>query len=160
MSQTPHTHPYRIHLEWTGNTGAGTAAYAGYERSHRISAPGKPDLAGSSDVSFRGEASRYNPEELFVASLSACHMLWYLHLCAEAGIVVTAYRDRAQGVLALEPGGSGRFREVVLHPEVTVRDPEMRAGALALHEEAHARCFIARSVNFPVTHQATATALP
>ncbi len=92
------THAYQIRTTWTGNRGAGTSDYRGYERAHEFSAPGKPVIAGSSDPAFRGDATRYNPEELLVAALSACHMLWYLHLCAESGIVVTEYVDEARGI--------------------------------------------------------------
>src|ERR1700750_1746367 len=94
------THRYTTQLRWTGNLGPGTASYRGYTRDHELSAPGKPTLPGSSDPAFRGDASRYNPEELLVASLSSCHMLWYLHLCSEAGVVVTDYTDSATGTMA------------------------------------------------------------
>jgi organic hydroperoxide reductase OsmC/OhrA len=146
------THRYTVALEWTGNTGAGTAGYTDYSRDHVLRAPGKPDLAGSSDPHFRGDAARWNPEELLVASLSACHQLWYLHLAAEAGIVVTAYRDAAEGEMALEPDGGGRFVAVTLRPEVTIAAGDA-ARAHALHAEAARLCFIARSVAFPVRHE-------
>lgn len=144
-------HEYQIRTTWTGNRGQGTAGYRAYDRAHEIRAPGKPVLAGSSDPAFRGDRTRYNPEELLVASLSACHMLWYLHLCADAGIVVTAYQDDARGTMETAADGSGRFVEVVLQPQVTIAhgDP---ARAAALHEDAHRLCFIAASVNFPVRH--------
>ena len=71
-------------MTWTGNTGTGTREYRGYERAHEYLVPGKPVIPGSSDPNFRGDKTHYNPEELLVMSLSSCHMLWYLHLCAEA----------------------------------------------------------------------------
>ncbi len=145
-------------IDWTGNRGEGTATYRAYDRSHTITAEGRPPIPGSSDPAFRGDPSRYNPEDLLVASLSACHMLWYLHLCAAAGVVVTAYRDDAEGVMREEPDGGGRFVEVVLQPSVTVRTPEMVEAASRLHAEAHRRCFIANSVNFPVRHEARVAA--
>ena len=150
-------HHYALTVEWTGNTGAGTAGYRAYERRHEITSAtaGKPVIAGSSDPAFRGDGARWNPEELLVASLSACHQLWYLHLCADAGIVVTAYVDRAEGVMTEEPDGSGRFTSVVLHPVVTVAAGSDVERARALHEEAHRLCYIARSVNFPVRHEVT-----
>lgn len=149
-------HHYKLTVEWTGNTGAGTAGYRAYERRHEItsSAGAKPVIPGSSDPAFRGDRDRWNPEELLVASLSACHQLWYLHLCADAGIVVTAYVDRAEGIMAEEPDGSGRFTSVVLHPVVTVLPESDVERARALHDEAHALCYIARSVSFPVQHEA------
>ena len=142
-------HQYDIRVRWTGDCGEGTASYRGYARDHVIEAEGKPPIAGSSDPHFRGDAARWNPEELLVASLSACHQLWYLHLCAEAGVVVTAYEDRAEGVMVEQPDGGGAFAKVILRPRVVIRAGSVRL-AHELHERAHALCFIARSMNFPV----------
>jgi len=136
----------------TGNNGAGTASYTAYNRSHTVNVQNKPQLHCSSDTAFRGDRNKYNPEELLVASLSSCHMLWYLHLCAEAGVVVTDYKDEAKGVMEESVDGSGRFREVVLYPQVTVTDLAMLNKAMALHQEANRLCFIANSVNFKVCH--------
>jgi len=143
-------HEYRVQVGWSGNDGVGTRTYAEYRRDHTIRIAGKPVLPGSSDPAFRGDASRYNPEELLVASLSACHMLWYLHLCADAGLVVTAYQDDASGLLELRPDGSGAFAEATLRPRVTLDSASDPARAQALHHEAHRLCFIAASVKFPV----------
>ena len=115
-------HSYEIRTTWTGNRGVGTADYRAYDRAHEIVAPGKPPLAGSSDPSFRGDATRWNPEELLVASLSACHMLWYLHLCADAGILVTAYQDDARGAMQTTSDGGGRFTEVAAEAGVGMND--------------------------------------
>lgn len=144
------THHYDVHVNWTGNTGSGTKTYAGYERAHEITALEKPSIAGSSDPAFKGDKQRWNPEELLVASISACHKLWYLGLCAQAGIVVTAYEDTACGTMAEEPGGAGQFTSVVLKPRVTILAECDEAKALVMHHKAHEMCFIARSVNFPV----------
>ena len=152
---TGRTHEYRTALAWTGNTGQGTSGYRSYARAYELSASGKPAITGSSDAAFRGDPARWNPEELLVASLSSCHMLWYLHLASEAGIVVSAYADDARGTMAEEATGAGQFREVVLRPVVTIRDTDDAARAGALHHEAHAMCFIARSVNFPVRCEGT-----
>ena len=150
------THIYETILRWTGNLGSGTATYNAYSRNHEIDGAGKSAvISGSSDPHFRGAASRYNPEELLVASLSSCHMLWYLHLCAVSGVVVIDYEDAASGVMAEAADSSGRFTEVVLHPKVTISAESDRGKALSLHSEAHRLCFIANSVNFPVTHKAT-----
>lgn len=154
------THAYEMAVEWTGNTGAGTAGYGRYERSHALRAPGKPPIAGSSDPAFRGDASRYNPEELLLGAISACHMLWFLHLCAEAGVVVLAYTDRATAVMQETPEGGGRFTEAVLHPSVLVADAASIPATAALHEEAHRRCYIAASLNFPVRHRPACSARP
>ena len=143
-------HRYEIRMTWTGNEGEGTRTYRGYRRVHVIEAAGKPQIAGSSDPAFRGDASRYNPEELLVASLSSCHMLSYLHLCAVNEVTVLEYHDNASGVMEERPGGSGAFVRVVLRPAVTISAESDGVKAFALHHEAHGNCFIANSVNFPV----------
>jgi organic hydroperoxide reductase OsmC/OhrA len=143
-------HAYSASVRWSAGAGDGTANYRSYSRNHAIGAGGKAEIAASSDPAFRGDASRYNPEELLVASLSSCHMLWYLHLCAINGIVVVGYRDDADGELEENPDGSGQFARVDLHPTVTIASGDADR-ARALHAEAHRVCFIARSVNFPVT---------
>jgi len=142
-------HRYAAKIRWTGDRGTGTSSYRAYGRDHEISADGKPSLPGSSDPRFRGDGARWNPEDLLVSALSACHMLSYLHLCAVAGIVVTAYEDRAEGTMRESPDGGGRFEEVVLRPRVTMASGDPLA-ARRLHEEAHRLCFIASSVGFPV----------
>lgn len=151
MVERHKTHSYQVKVEWTGNTGTGTSTYRGYERAHEISAPGKPVIYGSSDPAFRGEAARYNPEELLVAALSTCHMLWYLHLCADNKIIVTGYVDQPRGQMRETDDGGGRFVAVVLQPEVTIKGEADPALLESLHAQAHHLCFIANSVNFPVT---------
>ncbi|OWK33188.1 OsmC family protein [Sphingomonas dokdonensis] len=153
-------HQYSLDLAWTGNTGEGTRSIAGYARDHRISAPGKPPIHGSSDPSFRGDPARWNPEELLVASLAACHKLWYLGLCAGAGVVVERYGDQPTGVMVEEADGGGRFDSVTLRPHVLVSAASDIQAAFALHDQAHALRFIARSVNFPVRLEPVVTALP
>jgi len=146
------THHYQITLRWTGNRGEGTASYRGYSRNHELSAAGKPVIAGSSDPAFLGDAARWNPEELLLASVAACHELWYLGLCAAAGVIVTAYEDRPEGTMVEEADGSGRFTAILLRPHVTLADAADEPRALALHREANAKCFIANSLNLPVGH--------
>lgn len=148
------THSYSLRVTWTGNTGSGTSQYRAYERSHEILAANKPVIAASSDPAFRGDPTRYNPEELLVASLSSCHMLWYLHLASEAGVVVTAYVDAPLGTMHEAADGSGRFTDVLLRPQVTVRRGVDPALVEELHHRAHAMCFIASSMNFPVRCEA------
>jgi organic hydroperoxide reductase OsmC/OhrA len=147
-------HHYRITTTWTGNLGTGTRDYGAYSRNHEIKITGKDaPLPGSADAAFRGDAARYTPEELLVASLSACHMLWFLHLCADAGIVVTEYEDAAAGEMSEHADGSGEFTLVILRPRAVITDSARVADAMALHPRAHELCFIARSVNFPVQHE-------
>jgi organic hydroperoxide reductase OsmC/OhrA len=154
------THRYSVVVEWTGNTGTGTSGYRDYERRYDISAGvRKPVIPGSSDPAFRGDPTRWNPEDLLVASISACHKLWYLHLCAEAGIAVLAYVDHAEGEMEEAADGSGRFTRVTLRPRVTVAAGADMAMARQLHAAAHAKCFIANSVNFPVQHEPDITVM-
>lgn len=148
-------HIYNTNLVWTGNTGDGTKTYKGYSRAHEISIEGKPPIGGSSDPYFNGDASRYNPEELLVAALSACHMLYYLHLCADAKIVVVDYRDSAAGVMVETANGGGHFTKVTLKPRVLITKESNADLANELHHKAHELCFIAGSVNFPVGCDAT-----
>lgn len=149
------THHYALQVTWTGNRGTGTSGYRDFGREHEVSGPGKPVLPGSSDPSFRGDPERYNPEELLVAALSQCHMLWFLHLAATSGVVVTEYTDRPEGTMAEAADGGGEFTEVVLRPEATVAGAGVTEGIEELHRRAHELCFIARSVNFPVRHDPT-----
>jgi organic hydroperoxide reductase OsmC/OhrA len=148
------THKYQVQVTWTGNEGKGTASYRDYSRAHVITADGKASIEGSSDPGFRGDPTRWNPEELLLASLSACHKLWYLGLCAEAGLVVLAYEDNPHATMVEEASGAGQFTSVVLRPKVILAPGSEIAKAQALHAIAHAKCFIARSVNFPVSHVA------
>lgn len=146
-------HHYKVKMEWTGNQGQGTQSYRTYSRDHLISADGKAvQIPASSDPSFRGDPSRYNPEELFLASLSACHMLWFLHLCSVNKIIVTEYLDQATGIMEEAKDGSGCFREVTLQPKIRVEKAEMIEPSITLHHEANKMCFIANSCNFPVKH--------
>jgi organic hydroperoxide reductase OsmC/OhrA len=145
-------HHYNMQLDWTGNRGEGTADYRAYDRDHVLAAGGKPEIPGSSDPNFRGDPGRYNPEELLVGSLSACHMLWYLHLCAANGVVVVAYHDYAEGTMVESSDGGGRFSVVTLRPVVTVTEASMIEKAMSLHHEANKLCFVANSCNFPVKH--------
>lgn len=148
-------HRYQPTVHWTGNLGSGTSAYRAYSRDHEIRAPGKSVLAASADPTFHGDPARWNPEELLVAALAECHLLFFLHLASAAGVVVTAYTDSPVGVMAENPDGSGQFEQVVLHPAVTVAEAGMCDRAQALHERIDALCFIARSVNFPVRCEPT-----
>lgn len=144
-------HHFAAHLVWTGSAKGPTSSYEAYSRDYRAEVEGKPPLEGSADPTFRGDASRYNPEDLLVLSLSACHMLSYLHLCASAGIEVVAYEDRASGTMAIKDRKM-RFVDVLLEPKVTIAKGD-REKALTLHEDAQSACFIANSVNFPVRHE-------
>lgn len=146
-------HSYSTSIIWTGNSGSGTKGYNSYKRDHIIKANGKPEIAGSSDPSFMGDSSKYNPEELFLASLSACHMLWYLHLCSNHHITVVYYSDEAEATLIEEKDGSGKFDSVTLHPVVTITQSKQIDTARAIHNEANRMCFIANSCAVSVLHK-------
>jgi len=152
-------HHYNVTINWTGNKGTGTTDYKSYERSHTIQIDGKDELLASSDAPFRGDVSKHNPEDMMVSAIASCHMLWYLHLCADAGIIVLEYSDKASGILTLPEHGSGHFSEITLRPNVIVQDISMIEKANELHEKAHEKCFIANSVNFPVYHKPTSVAM-
>lgn len=149
-------HKYNVKIEWTGNEGNGTLNYNSYNRNHSITAAEKlSTIDGSSDPSFLGDEKRYNPEELFLSSLSACHMLWYLHLCSVNKIIVTEYQDNATGIMEETKDGSGKFTSVTLHPIVKITDPNKIGIANELHQEANKMCFIANSCNFKIGHNPT-----
>lgn len=150
-------HTYAARVVWEGNTGEGTASYSSYGRDYRVQVSGKRDLEGSADPAFRGDAARHNPEDMFLAAVAACHMLFYLALCARSGIRVVAYEDDARATMKLNPDGGGRFEEVTLHPSVVVDADADLALAERLHETAHERCFVANSCLVPIRHHATVT---
>jgi organic hydroperoxide reductase OsmC/OhrA len=145
-------HNYRVALKWTGNKGEGTKNYKAYARMYSVFINNKPELFGSSDPEFLGDKTKYNPEELFVVSISSCHMLWYLHLCSQFGVVVIDYGDEATGTMEEAEDGSGRFTEVRLNPTVIVSEKSMIDTANNLHKKANQMCFIANSLNFKVDH--------
>ena len=146
---------YTCRISWTGNRGQGTHTYRGYDRSWNVETPGKPIISCSNDPLLGGDPSLANPEDLLLCSLAACHMLWYLHLASDAGVVVMGYQDNPKGIGELEPGGAGRFVEVCLHPRITLAENSDHVLADALHARIHDVCFIARSMNFPVTYAAS-----
>jgi organic hydroperoxide reductase OsmC/OhrA len=146
-------HEYEVVVTWRGNRGTGTSGYRDFDRSMVTAAEGRPELVASADPHFRGDKGKWNPEQLLLASLSQCHLLWYLHLCAVAGVVVESYVDSVNGVMELTADGGGKFTEAVLRPKIVIAEESMRAKALALHADANAKCFIANSVNFPVRHE-------
>ena len=147
-------HIYSAIVEWTGNPGTGTSAYSAYDRTWNLSSPGKPVIACSNDPLLGGDKGKYNPEDLLLAALSSCHMLWYLHLCSDAGITVLSYEDRPEAIGEMEPSGKGRFVSATLKPKITIAAGGDIEKAHAIHGDIHQYCFIARSVNFPVKVEA------
>jgi organic hydroperoxide reductase OsmC/OhrA len=147
-------HNYKLTVKWTGNTGTGTSNYTAFERSHSILVDNKAEILSSSDPAYRGDKTKHNPEDLLLASVSSCHMLWYLHLCAVEGIIITNYIDNATGIMVETSNGGGKFTEITLHPTVIVENSSMTETANELHNKANELCFIANSLNFPVYHKA------
>lgn len=152
--KTANSLDYTASLVWEGNLGTGTSSYSGYSRQFRVVIQNKPDILGTADTAFRGEPDKHNPEELLVASVASCHMLFYLSLCAKKGITVVEYKDEACGKLRISPGGGGSLEEVTLRPQVTIEKESDKTLAMELHAKANELCFIANSCKFPVHHQA------
>lgn len=148
-------HEYKLLITWTGNRGSGTMDYRSYKRDFTVDATDKPQLKGTSGSAFNGDKSAYSPEDMLVAAVSSCHMLWYLHLCAEGGVVVIDYKDEAYGILHEENDGSGHFTKIVIRPEVTINDASNQEVAKSIHENAHKMCFIASSLKCPVIIEPT-----
>jgi len=143
-------HTYSLNLQWTGNLGEGTSGYHSYSRDFEVQVDGKPVLVGSSDPAFSGDKSRYNPEEQFLSAIAACHLLWYLHLCSDAGLMVTSYTDTPLAKMEEKKDGSGSFQKVTLKPVIKIEDCTQKELAVKLHEKAGKNCFIANSCNFPI----------
>lgn len=153
-------HRYRVTATWQGDRGTGTSGYRDYGREVSLEIDGKETLLASADKPFRGDPGRWNPEDMLVSALAECHLLSYLHACVQVGVIVTAYRDEASGLMVEDGKGGGAFAEVVLRPRVTVAEASMVDAATAAHEQAAAWCFIANSVSFPVRHEPTIEVAP
>ncbi|HEX4044742.1 MAG TPA: OsmC family protein [Gammaproteobacteria bacterium] len=152
------SHPYQVVVSWSGARHGTTTSYTAYSREFTISNKGKQDILGSADKMFRGDPNLYNPEDLFISTIASCHLLWYLHLCAEKSIHIMSYIDEASGHLKINADGSGQFNEITLHPQVIIANKQHIELATQLHEQAHKKCFIANSVNFPVACKPHVTA--
>ncbi len=156
----PNEHRYQVTVTWTGNRGEGTSSYRSYDRDHNVTAEHRVGIAGSSDPHFRGNPSRWNPEQLLVAAAAQCHMLAYLHVAATNGVVVTAYVDHPTAVMTEDGKGGGAFTDITLHPTVTITAADQLELAERLHHDANASCFVANSLNLPVHHEPTTVVRP
>ncbi len=148
-------HEYTSRVVWTGNRGEGTAHYRAYDRTWNVETPGKPVIPCSNDPLLGGDPTLHNPEDMLLSALSACHMLWYLHLAANAKITVVSYADNPVAIGETERNGASRFLSATLRPHIVLKAGDNAAKADAIHHEIHKYCFIARSVNFPVSYEAT-----
>lgn len=146
-------HRYTSHICWTGNLGTGTSGYKAYARTWDIAITGKKRIHCSNDPLLAGDPTKMNPEDLLISSLSACHMLWYLHLASDEGITVIGYEDSPVATGEVLKSGAGRFTSAILRPKITVLPGTDTDAATTLHHKIHQVCFIARSVNFPVSYE-------
>lgn len=147
------SYTYRCALEWTGAEISPTNV-ATFSRDARVTFTSGVTIDLSAAPEFRGNASRTNPEELFVVSLASCQMLTYLFLAARNGVQVTGYADAAEGELAVKDGKL-RMTRVTLHPTITIAAGADPAKAHDLVERAHGDCFIANSVACDVAIEAS-----
>ncbi len=144
-------HTYAVTVNWTGNTGEGTASYTAYKRDFTVEGLGKAPILGSADPAFRGNSERWNPEDMLLASVSACHKLWYLHLCAVNDVNVLEYVDYPVARMVEGDGQrKGHFKDAELRPQIVISRQSDIDLAMRLHDDAHHECFIANSVNFPI----------
>jgi organic hydroperoxide reductase OsmC/OhrA len=142
---------FQTKVEWTGNTGSGTFDARSYDRSHTISVPNKKQIIEASSSSFfRGDESKLNPQELFLSAISSCHLMWYLQYCAENEVIVLEYQDHAEATIEEFENGGGKFKSVLLKPQVIVSEESMIPLAIELHKTLGEKCFIANSCNFPI----------
>ena len=148
-------HEYTARIEWQRHAPEPFTDNR-YHRGHRLLFDGGAELMGSSSPAVvplpMSDAAAVDPEELFVASLSSCHMLWFLSLAAKAGLCVDRYTDAAAGVMQRNAAGKMAMTRVTLRPQVIfggarIPTPEQLH---ALHHQAHDECFIANSVHTEV----------
>ncbi|MBK0064963.1 MULTISPECIES: OsmC family protein [unclassified Acinetobacter] len=144
-------HQYDVKIRWIGNIGDGTKSYQSYTRDFLIENHNKPSICGSADPAYRGDPTKWNPEDLMVAAASACHKLWYLHLCAVNGVCIMDYVDHACGFMEdAHPEKRGHITHIILKPHVILQAKKSLDLAKQLHQQAHHECMIANSVNFPI----------
>lgn len=143
---------YETTVTWTGNDGSGTAE-SSYGRDNEVASHSLPTIPGSAPAEFGGDGVSWTPEELLVGAVSQCHLLTYLFQCSRHGIVVESYVDDAVGTLEVDRSG-GQFSRFTLRPAVTISagDPEV---AERLHADAHAACFVGRSLSSEVVIEPT-----
>lgn len=151
------SHNFTTNVVWTGNRGEGTTHYRAYDRTWDIAVPGKAPVHCSNDPMLGGDPTKMNPEDLLLSALASCHMLWYLHLASDKGIVVLEYTDAPIGYGESDPSGAGRFLSAELRPQITVKKGTDLVLAESIHHKIKDVCFIARSVAFPVEHTVTFT---
>ena len=139
---------YLATVEWRSGGGFREGTYS---RAHKLSFDGGAVVPGSASPQVvappYSDPAGVDPEEALIASASACHMLWFLHLARDLGLDVAAYRDEARGTMGKDERGKMAMTRIVLRPEIEFAGEAPDSEALArLHHEAHERCFIANSL--------------
>lgn len=146
---------YTATVSWNHNDGDFTGNK--YSRKHLWNFDGGLEIPASASPHIVPEPysdpSAIDPEEAFVASLSSCHMLWFLSLAARKGYTVISYKDQAEGIMQKDQEGKLAITEVILTPVVTFEQDSApgRQDFDELHHSAHRRCFIAHSVKTEIT---------
>ncbi|MGY5355813.1 OsmC family protein [Wenyingzhuangia sp. IMCC45467] len=144
-------HTYKIGLEWKGKLTTNKRNKLSYERIYELSFDNKPNLTGSSDATFHGDNTLYNPEEMLLSALSSCYMMSFFYICSLKNIEIVSYKDNPMGMVKVNPNGSGQFEEVLLQPSIAIKSCKAKLIEQAF-TEAHDYCFIARSCNFNILH--------
>ncbi len=147
------THTFETTLAWPADAAQKLPPDPAFSRNSVLAAPGKPVIVASSPAVFGGDTARYNPEEMLMLSLSQCHLLTYLAIAAKKRMGILKYEDRVVGTLGMGASGKMQMVDVLLRPRVTVAKGTNLTDAHALHETAHASCFMANSVNFTVRNE-------
>jgi len=146
-------HSYEVPIKWTDSNNTCRNNHTVHDTELEVEGLEEIPIPGSSEPTFSGHRLRQNPEELFVASISSCYMLWFLHLCEDNGVIIVEYKDNATGTIIKSANSGGFFKEVLLTPRVTLMVESMIKLAESLHQEAIGVCFIAQSCNFPIHYQ-------
>ena len=143
-------HKYQLKLNWTGGSEIDAIQN---DRMYEVLIDRKPTIYGSADKPFFGDPEKYNPEDLLLAALSACHMMSFMYVCRKLGIKVYHYEDHATGLLKINQDGTGQFEFAELKPKV--KADHMPDGMIfkELNSRAAKLCFIKRSINFTVNYK-------
>jgi len=144
-------HRFQAHLKWSKKTEVGQDNRKRY-KNHMLAVADKNSLEVSAAKAFKGDPTKWNPEEMLLDSLMSCHMMSYLYVCQQNGVEVLAYEDAGEAFLEVNADGSGKVTKVILGPKVVISNAEQIDLAKELHIQANQLCFIANSCAFEVEH--------
>ncbi|MDW5291019.1 OsmC family protein [Formosa sp. PL04] len=147
------TFQFKIQNHWDLETALIEKQSGGSLKTHQVFLEDGKTFEVSAAKAFKGDASKYNPEELLMAALSSCHFMSYIYVCEQAGIFILKYSDNVEGFLKLNDDGSGAFTKIILKPKVTIKTVELKELAEALHTKAGRLCFIANSCAFEIEYK-------